>query len=76
MDDLLSIFNIKALDIVRVLILTAEIFYAIFSFVLYRQQRLMAETVIITTSSLLHLLTLVNLYGIIAIFVISVTLLI
>lgn len=75
MDFLQGLLNLRPLFLVKLFILLFEVLYIIFAFVLLRQERLMSQTVEISTSSFFKLLVNVNFIVSIGVFILSLLLL-
>lgn len=72
MEFLLNLVVVSPMTMVRVLILLIEFLYICFSFVLYKQGKLMSQTVEVPISNFFQFLTIAHLIGSILIFIFSI----
>lgn len=75
MNILANLLSIQPLVIFKIFFLLIEFFYISFALIIFRQQKLMAQTIEIPASSFFRLLTLINFIGSIIVFLLSIFLL-
>ena len=71
MDFLTGIFTLSAYNVAKMFLLLLEFMYIAFSYVLLRQEKLMAQTIIIPTSDFLKLFAFIHLIASIIVFIFS-----
>ncbi len=75
MNILANLLSIQPLVIFKIFFLLIEFFYISFALIIFRQQKLMAQTIDIPVSSFFRLLALINFIGSIIVFLLSLLLL-